>query len=55
MECDKRTLLIVVFLMAIGASMVASSSSYFSAAKFSDPYFLLKRHLVRIVVAANGS
>jgi len=51
LECDKRILLIVVFLMAIGASLVASSSSYFSAAKFSDPYFLLKRHIVRILIA----
>lgn len=51
LEYDKRILLIVVVLMAIGASLVASSSSHFSAAKFSDPYFLLKRHLVRIVIA----
>ena len=51
MEFDKRILLIVVFLMAIGASLIASSSSHFSTEKFSDPYFLLKRHLVRIVIA----
>ena len=51
-ECDKRTLMIVVVLMAIGASLVASSSSYFSSAKFEDPYFLLKRHLIRILIAA---
>ena len=51
-ECDKRTLMIVVVLMAIGASLVASSSSYFAAAKFADPYFLLKRHLLRIVIAS---
>ena len=51
LECDKRILLIVVFLMALGASLVASSSSYFAAAKFDDPYFLLKRHLARILIA----
>jgi len=51
LECDRRTLLIVVALTAVGASIVGSSSSYFSAAAFSDPYFLLKKHLVRIVVA----
>jgi len=51
LECDRRTLLVVVALTAVGASLVGSSSSYFSAAEFSDPYFLLKKHLVRIVVA----
>lgn len=43
--------MIVVVLMAIGASLVASASSYFSDAKFDDPYFLLKRHLVRLIIA----
>jgi cell division protein FtsW len=51
LECDRRTLLIVVVLTAVGASLVASSSSYFSTARFADPYFLLKKHLVRIAVA----
>ena len=51
LECDRRTLLVVVALTAVGASLVGSSSSYFSAAEFSDPYFLLKKHLVRIIVA----
>jgi len=50
-ECDRRVLLIVVILMAVGASLVASASSYFSTNHFSDPYFLLKRHLVRLVIA----
>ena len=50
-ECDRRILLIVFFLMAIGASLVASSSSYFAAAKFGDPYLLLKKHIVRIFIA----
>jgi cell division protein FtsW len=51
LECDRRTLLIVFALMVVGASLVASSSSYFSAAEYSDPYFLLKKHLVRIVIS----
>jgi len=51
LECDRRILLIVVILMAIGCSLVASSSSYFSAGKFGDTYFLLKRHLVRMAIA----
>jgi cell division protein FtsW len=41
-----------VLITVAGASIVASSSSYFAAAKFSDPYFLLKRHMVRIFIAS---
>lgn len=52
LKCDRRVLLIVIFLMVIGASLVASASSHFSASRFDDPYFLLKRHLVRMVIAA---
>ncbi|MFQ5510777.1 MAG: hypothetical protein ACE5EO_02910, partial [Candidatus Krumholzibacteriia bacterium] len=44
LKCDRRVLLIVIFLMVIGASLVASASSHFSASRFDDPYFLLKRH-----------
>lgn len=51
LSCDNRILLIVVLITVAGASIVASSSSYFAAAKFSDPYFLLKRHMVRIFIA----
>ena len=51
MQSDRRILLITLVLMAIGASLVASSSSYFATAKFDDPYFLLKRHLVRLLIA----
>ncbi|MFH1754639.1 MAG: FtsW/RodA/SpoVE family cell cycle protein, partial [Candidatus Latescibacterota bacterium] len=51
-NCDNRILLIVVLITVAGASIVASSSSYFAAAKFSDPYFLLKRHMLRIFIAA---
>lgn len=51
LECDRRILLIIVVLMAVGASLVASSSSYFSTFKFSDPYFLLRKHLIRMLIA----
>jgi cell division protein FtsW len=53
LECDRRTLLIVVVLTAIGVSLVASSSSYFSElnTRGSDPYFLLRKHIERIVIA----
>ena len=51
LECDRRILLIVFALMLVGVSFVGSSSSYFSAAKFDDPYFLLKKHIVRVIIA----
>jgi cell division protein FtsW len=53
LECDRRTLIIVVVLTAIGASLVASSSSYFSAThtRSADPYFLLRKHIERILIA----
>ncbi len=51
LECDRRTLLIVFVLTVVGASLVASSSSYFSAEAYMDPYFLLRKHLERMVIA----
>ena len=51
LECDRRTLLIVFALIVVGASLVASSSSYFSARETGDPYLLLRKHLERIVIA----
>ncbi|UCH83204.1 MAG: FtsW/RodA/SpoVE family cell cycle protein [Candidatus Latescibacterota bacterium] len=51
LECDRRILLIVFALMLLGVSFVGSASSYFSAAKFDDPYFLLKKHIVRVIIA----
>jgi len=51
LECDRRTLLIVFVLTVVGASLVASSSSYYSASEYSDPYFLLRKHLERMVIA----
>jgi len=37
--------------MLLGVSFVGSASSYFSAARFDDPYFLLKKHIVRVIIA----
>jgi len=51
LEADRRVMLIFVILSAIGVYLVASSSSFFSAAKFSNPYFLIKNHLLRLTVA----
>jgi cell division protein FtsW len=51
LDVDRRVLLIFVVLTSIGVCLVASSSSFFAAAKFRDPYFLLKNHLIRVVVA----
>lgn len=51
LECDRRTLLIVFVLTVVGASLVASSSSYYSAKAYMDPYFLLRKHLERMVIA----
>lgn len=50
-EIDRRVLLIYAVLTALGVYLVASSSSFFAAAKFRDPYFLIKGHLVRVAVA----
>ena len=51
LECDRRILLIVFALMLVGVSFVGSASSYFSAARFDDPYYLLKKHIVRVMIA----
>ncbi|MEJ2721339.1 MAG: putative peptidoglycan glycosyltransferase FtsW [bacterium] len=51
LECDRRILLIVFALMFVGVSFVGSASSYFCAARFNDPYFLLKKHIVRVLIA----
>jgi cell division protein FtsW len=51
LECDRRTLLIVFALTVVGASLVASSSSHFSALEYRDPYLLLRKHLERMVIA----
>lgn len=51
LDVDRRVLLIYMVLTALGIYLVASSSSFFAAAKFRDPYFLIKSHLIRVAVA----
>jgi cell division protein FtsW len=51
LDVDPRILIVYVVLTALGVYLVASSSSFFAAAKFRDPYFLIKSHLVRVAVA----
>ncbi|MCH7549287.1 MAG: cell division protein FtsW [Candidatus Krumholzibacteriota bacterium] len=50
-DTDVRILFIVLFLIAIGVSMVASSSSFFAGGKFSDHFALTRRHIVRSAVS----
>ncbi len=50
-DCDVRILFIVLALVGIGASLVASSSSYFAGEEFSDHFALLRKHVFKIAVA----
>lgn len=50
-DCDTRILFIVLVLMGIGLSMVASSSSFFASGTFQDGFALMRRHAVRTVIA----
>jgi len=50
-DCDVRILFIVLFLVGIGASLVASSSSFFAGSKFEDHFALMRRHVVRSGIA----
>jgi cell division protein FtsW len=50
-DCDCRILLITVVLIGIGASLVASSSSFFAGGVFSDHFALLRKHLFKVAVA----
>jgi cell division protein FtsW len=53
-DCDVRILFIVLVLVGIGASLVASSSSFFAGEEFSDHFALLRKHMFKIVVALLG-
>lgn len=50
-DCDVRILFIVLVCTGIGASLVASSSSYFSGGHFADHFALLRKHVFKIGVA----
>ena len=48
---DRRVLVITLSLMAIGVSLVLSSSSFFAGGKFGDQFALMRNHAVRCVIA----
>ncbi len=50
-DIDRRVLWVVMALMGVGVSLVASSSSFFSGGVFSDHFYLLNRHLVKVFIA----
>jgi cell division protein FtsW len=50
-DCDARVLFIVLFLIGIGASLVASSSSFFAAGVYEDHFALMRRHVTRAAIA----
>jgi len=53
-DCDVRILVIVLVLIGIGASLVASSSSFFAGGVYSDHFALLRKHIFKVVVALVG-
>lgn len=50
-DCDIRILFITLVSIGVGASLVASSSSFFAGAHFSDHFALLRLHIFKIVIA----
>jgi cell division protein FtsW len=50
-DCDCRILLITLVFMGIGASLVASSSSFFAGELFKDHFALMRKHVFKLVVA----
>jgi cell division protein FtsW len=50
-DCDCRILLITLVFIGIGASLVASSSSFFAGERFADHFALLRRHVSKIAIA----
>lgn len=50
-DCDVRILFITLVFVGIGASLVASSSSFFASDHFADHFALLRKHMFKIAVA----
>jgi len=50
-DCDVRVLVIVLLLIGVGASLVASSSSFFAGGAFEDHFALMRRHVTRSAIA----
>ena len=44
---DTRLLVVTLFLMALGLSLVLSSSSFFAGGKFGDHFALMRNHAAR--------
>lgn len=53
-DYDLRILFIVLVLIGISASLVASSSSFFAGGEFSDHFALLRKHVFKIGIALLG-
>ena len=51
MGTDRRILIITLFLMAMGVSLVLSSSSFFAGGKFGDQFALMRNHAFRCVLS----
>ena len=50
-DCDVRILLITLVFIGVGASLVASSSSFFAGVHFSNHFALLRLHVIKIAIA----
>jgi cell division protein FtsW len=50
-DCDCRILLITLVFIGIGASLVASSSSFFARELFDDHFALMRKHVFKIAIA----
>jgi cell division protein FtsW len=51
LDCDCRILLITLVFIGIGASLVASSSSFFAGEIFADHFALMRKHIFKIAIA----
>lgn len=50
-DCDCRILLITLVFIGIGASLVASSSSFFAGEVYADHFALIRKHVFKIAIA----
>jgi cell division protein FtsW len=50
-DCDCRILLLTLVFIGIGASLVASSSSFFADEIFKDHFALIRKHVLKIAIA----
>jgi cell division protein FtsW len=51
MVMDTRILVVTLALMAVGVSLVLSSSSFFAGGKFGDEFALMRNHASRCLIA----